>query len=178
MSARFLNDAHRHTYKSVARMMVGLFGDNVEASLELTELSVGLGTARADVRVMPWQDDALVIVSSTLLRQTAVDFDLMEFLLQENAAMDIGSFSLARSGDVVFRHVILGATLNEAALKAVVWSVLRVADQYDDRIRQRWGGRRSIDTPRSVRVVRGTASAGVGDDTAQFTSADVEGRRR
>ena len=173
--ARFLTEAHQAAYKHVARLMITLFGDKVEASMERTEFTVGLGSARVDVTVAPWRDDAMVTVGAVVLVQPRVDFDLMEFLLHENADFDIGSFGLSRGGNLVLRHGIMARSCDEQTLKTVVWTLMRMADQYDDRIQQRWGGQRAIDRPRTVSVVRTSdpGGASLADETVQFSRDDV-----
>ncbi len=177
MGARFLTEAHRVAYKNVARLMISLFGDNCEASMERSEFSVDVGTARIDVLVSAWRDDALVTVRSIVVRRPRLDFDLMEFLLHENTTFDMGAFGITRAGDVEFKHALLGTNCSEDDLRLSVWSVMHVADQYDDRIKQRWGGFRAIDKSDTVKVADGHLGAGsLEDETVQFSADDVTRR--
>lgn len=176
MNVRFLTDQHQSTYKRVARHLIGLWGDRVEASLELPAFSVTAGSARVDIQVIAWRDNAIVRARSTVVSRAAVDFDLMEFLLFENAAMDVGAFALTRGGDVVFQHSILGLSCEAHEVRLTVQTVMHVADQYDDRIQARWGGQRAIDRRKTMSVVTTGRPADGSDsgETVQFKGDELK----
>jgi len=70
---------------------------------------------------------------------------------------------LDSQGVVVFVHTIIASSLDKEELGASVKSVLFTADQFDNLIVQRWGGKTMKDTviekvlpPDLLRLLRGT----------------------
>jgi len=49
------------------------------------------------------------------------------------------------NGDIVFEHTIVGSTCDKKELESSVAAVLEVSDDYDDKIVERWGGKRALD---------------------------------
>ena len=147
---RFTTQAQQDCYKQCARLMVRAFGDEVQTSMDTAEFSVTAGSAQVDVVVLPWRDTAIVSAQATVVRQPAIDYDLLAFLLSENVQFDLGGFGINRDGDVVFKHATIASSLTEDILRASVQTVMLCADQYDDRIQTRWGGKRAADSPSSV----------------------------
>lgn len=178
---RFITDGQRDAYKAVARALLRTFGDAVEASLEAPAFSLASGSARVEVGVMPWRDTALIKIRALLIENARVDFDLLDFLLRENQQLDLGGFALDGAGGVFFQHTILGSGVSEDVVRTSVQTVMLVADQYDDRIQQRWGGRRSVDTsprtqgfrPRKLQV-KAQTGADTCDETLQFDAEDLD----
>lgn len=75
-----------------------------------------------------------------------VSGDLTLFLARENLSLLFGHFSLraddgADTGDVWFGHTLLGDFLDPDELVTALSAVARMADKYDDLIRERFGGR-------------------------------------
>ncbi len=171
---RFVSDVQREVYKRVARLMLEQFGDRVEASVDSAKLSVAVGSASVDVSVRPWRDDALILVRSVLLTGARIEMGLLDFLLHENDKMDLGAFALGDRGEVLFQHTVLGSTAETRDVRAAVWSVMNVADQYDDRIQEHWGGMRALDraVAAQVHVERGASTV---DETVQFAPGEHEG---
>jgi hypothetical protein len=176
MTIDFMSDAQRETYKRVARAMVEMFGDKVEAAEDQPLLSMRLGSAVVDVTVEPWRDDDAVVTSQAeVVVGPRIDMDLLRFLMNENARFDFGAFGLVSPAlpedpsTVVFRHALVGSGCDKRELWASVQSVLRVADMYDERIKARWGGHCAVERKR-VRV-NGGARQGSGD-TDTFDGPD------
>ncbi len=167
---RFVSDVQREVYKRVARVMLEQFGDRVEASMDVAVLSVAVGSASVDVSVRPWRDDALIAVRSVLITGVRLEHALYDFLLHENNKLDVGAFGIGDRGEVVFSHTILGSTCESRDLRASVWSVMNVADQYDDRIQEHWGGQCAIDRKLAQQVeVQVDRTACTVDETVQFS---------
>ncbi len=61
--------------------------------------------------------------------------------------MQFGGFSLDADGNILFEHSIVGSTCDLNGLEESVLAVLKVADDYDDKIVPRWGGKRGLDIP-------------------------------
>jgi uncharacterized protein (DUF433 family) len=104
------------------------------------------GSARAVIRVDPWQHDAVVrVIAWVITGADLSDPGLMRFLLEKNHSTTFGAFGLDPEGDIFFAHTIVGSTCDREELIASVETVLEMADYYDDEIQQRWGGMRALD---------------------------------
>ncbi len=103
------------------------------------------GSTIVYVAIIPWEDDALVNVFAFVVSGATVTPELMEFLLEENHVLRFGAFSLDGEGNIIFRHSLIGSTLDKKELEAAVYAVALTADQYDDIIASEFGGFRAID---------------------------------
>ncbi len=179
----FVTAPQRQCYKKVARLMVQGFGDQVEASLQLPEFTIAAGSARIDVKVTPWRNDVIVNVQAKVISGVEVNETLLLFLLNENVQFDIGGFGLDPDGNVVFGQSIIGDSLTENVLTKTVKTVMLIADQYDDRIQARWGGKRATDDPtmrggiepEQVQVYA-PGSEDDGSETIQMSAEDIIGQ--
>ena len=80
-----------------------------------------------------------------------------------------------------FKRSILGGSVSEAELRETVRYVMLIADQYDDRIQARWGGKRAIDVAnkpapphrRQLRVKMHTGADAM-DETFQLDPEDLQ----
>ena len=76
---------------------------------------------------------------------------LAEFLLTSNHRLGFGSFSYDPENEAVWlRHALLGTTLDGPELQAAVAAVASTAATFDDRIRDRFGGRKFTEAPSDV----------------------------
>lgn len=142
----FQTDAQKRCYERVAPWVKELFGGSVLRNPDKPVLGVVQGSAFAQVGVFPWGDDESIITTrSYVVTETELSAELMRFLLHENAGMHFGAFGIDNDGDVIFEHSIVGSTCDRNELEASVIAVLRTADDYDDRIVARWGGKRALD---------------------------------
>lgn len=118
-----------------------------------------LGSAAAVVEILPWNENETVItIRAYVATDVALSPDLMLFLLQQNAQIPFGAFSVDEAGDIRFEHALVGSTCDPLELTTAVKAVLEVADTYDDKITQTWGGA-TVD--RSCRVNQGEMSRAV-----------------
>jgi hypothetical protein len=77
--------------------------------------------------------------------------ELAAFLLTTNHRLGFGSFSYDPENEAVWlRHALLGTTLDGPELQAAVAAVASTAAAYDDRIRDRFGGRTFTEAPSDV----------------------------
>ena len=143
----FETAAQKVCHNKISLWMNELFADVPWEALD-DEPGFGLfmGSAWAEVHVYPWgDDDSVVNIRSTVVSGADLSCDLQNFLLRENAELRFGAFALNESGDVLFEHTIVGSTCDPAELEASVREVLETADDYDDKIVERWGGERALD---------------------------------
>lgn len=139
--------AQKTCHDKIAQWMNELFADVPWESLD-GEPGFGLfmGSALAQVHVYPWgDDDSVVNISSVVVSGATLNQELLHFLLRENAELRFGAFGISESGDVLFEHTIVGSTCDPNELEASVREVLETADDYDDKIVDKWGGERELD---------------------------------
>ncbi len=71
--------------------------------------------------------------------------DLLFFLLRQNSDMRFGAFGLDKEGNIFFEYSIVGSTVDKEEIKTATLAVLTIADQFDNPIKEKWGGMRQID---------------------------------
>jgi hypothetical protein len=129
--------------------MKELFGELVMMRDDAPVMFVMMGSAVAQVAVMPWgDDDATITTRAYVVTGAELTPDLMLYLLQKNEKMRFGAFGVDEDGDILFEHTIVGSSCDKNELKVSVLAVLRTADEYDDEIVARWGGERALDRMR------------------------------
>ncbi|HEY9865233.1 MAG TPA: YbjN domain-containing protein [Candidatus Obscuribacterales bacterium] len=133
-------------YNKVATWMRELYGKFPCAREDVPGLAMVMGSALVEVFVFPWEkDDAIINARSYVVTEVELSPDLLHFLLRENHIMRFGAFGIDEQGDIIFEHTIVGSTCDKLELEASVNAVLEIADDYDDKIVERWGGRRALD---------------------------------
>ncbi|OIP68563.1 T3SS (YopN, CesT) and YbjN peptide-binding chaperone 1 [Planktothrix paucivesiculata] len=133
-------------YNKVATWMRELYGKFPCAREDVPGLAMVMGSALVEVFVFPWEkDDAIINARSYVVTDVELSPDLLHFLLRENYIMRFGAFGIDEQGDIIFEHTIVGSTCDKLELEASVNAVLEIADDYDDKIVERWGGRRALD---------------------------------
>ena len=164
----FRSAAQKACYEKIVPWMKELFGEFVMLRTDAPAMAVVIGSAVAQVGVIPWgNDDATINTRAYALPETGELYaqlrrslmagsavqvtgaeatsELMHFLLRETDNMRFGGFGLDSDDDVFFEHAIVGSTCDKPELKASVMAVVVTADQYDDKIIARWGGQRALD---------------------------------
>jgi hypothetical protein len=141
----FHNAVQEKHYTKVSSWMRPLFGDIPWEKLDEPGFGLFMGSAWVEVRILPWKDDTVVNVRSTVVSDVTLTMDLLNYLLRENHEMQFGAFSVSNVGDILFEHTIVGSTIDKKELEASVIAVLEIADKYDDEIVMRWGGKRALD---------------------------------
>ena len=103
------------------------------------------GSTVTYVRPAEWTDGQTVVrIWATMNLGMRVDGELTRFLATENGQFLFGGFHLDESRPaVVFGHTLLGDFLSRKELEEAVVAVASTADEYDDRIKARFGGRLS-----------------------------------
>lgn len=142
----FETEAQKICFEKVAPWITELFGGSVLRNPDRPVLGVLEGSAFAQIGVFPWGgEDATITTRAWVVTDVELSDELLLFLLRENGGMHFGAFGLDDEGDIFFEHSIVGSTCDRKELESSVVAVLRTADEYDDRIVERWGGRRSLD---------------------------------
>jgi hypothetical protein len=85
----------------------------------------------------------IVKVEALCVKGMRIDGDLGIFLAEENGKTLFGKLTLyPERQEVHYEHALLGDYLNQAELELAVHLVAFSSNQYDDRIKERWGGKK------------------------------------
>ncbi len=105
------------------------------------------GSAYVYIRVVPWEERALVRLVAQLVGGVDITPDLTMRLLRANTRMRFGAFGFVPQGAcIILTHTLLGgATLDEDELLTALSTMAIVADEYDDAIVEVAGGKRMQD---------------------------------
>ncbi|HEY9738815.1 MAG TPA: YbjN domain-containing protein [Trichocoleus sp.] len=142
----FKSLAQKVSYERILPWMNELFGESVVIFEDEPLFIVNFGSAVASTKVVPWgEDEALITTRSYVVTDVEVTPELSYFLLRENNGIYFGRFALDSENDIVFEHSLVGSVCNLIELKHSVMTVIRIADDYDDEIVTRWGGKRALD---------------------------------
>lgn len=142
----FQTKAQQDCYDKIAVWMQESFGKFPCARPDFPGLGLFMNSALVEVLVYPWgEDDAIINTRSYVVTEAELTPDLLRFLLQENIGMRFGAFGIDEAGDILFEHTIVGSTCDKKELESSVKAVLEVADEYDDYIVDKWGGKRALD---------------------------------
>jgi hypothetical protein len=96
--------------------------------------------------VYPWgDDDAVIAVRCFVIYGAELVPDLLLYLLRQNSEMRFGAFGLDKEGDIFFEYSVVGSTVDKEEMKTATLAVVTTADQYDDLIKEKWGGMRQVD---------------------------------
>lgn len=151
---KFETTAQKACYEKVVTWMQVIFGKCPCARQDVPGLGIFIGSALVEVLVFPWNiDDAIINTRSYVVVGAELTPDLLRYLLEENAKMIFGAFGVSPDSEILFEHSIVGSTCDLKELEASVKAVMEIADAYDDRIVDRWGGKRALD-----RIHAGTLS--------------------
>ena len=106
------------------------------------------GSAYVMISVVPWGDNkAMVRCAAQLVKGVDCDGPLAMQLLELNGHLRFGAFAMdPLEHTILFTHTILGGTtLDPEELTATLRDVALIADEYDDKLVEKYGGQRMID---------------------------------
>jgi len=109
--------------------------------------AIRFGTTKVVIGAHEWfENKTLVNVVAIVAIDVDVTKDLMEFLNNTNANLVFGKFFAMKDQRLVLcQHVLLGDKLDREELELTVAAVAAIADQYDEKIVDRFGGMRYTD---------------------------------
>lgn len=109
-----------------------------------------LGIASARVFIVPtWIENGATVIRVFAITNldVPVTAELTSWLLQKNLEFVFGGFALdTGAGAIWFNHNILGDYAHPEQLEATLAAVVQTADEYDDEIKKRFGGRLYVET--------------------------------
>lgn len=141
----FQTPAQQACYTRVSIWVEEFFSHIPWEKLDDPGFGLFMGSAWVEVRILPWHEDTIINIRSTVVSGAHLTPELLHFLLRQNGQVLFGAFSLSPEDNITFEHTIMGSTCDVEELQASVFAVLKVADQYDDQIVARWGGERALD---------------------------------
>lgn len=142
----FESNAQRACYERIVPWMKALFGEAAVIFEDEPLFIITIGSAVASTRVVPWgEDDALITTRSFVVTDIDITPELSYYLLRANNGIHFGRFALDNENDIVFEHSLVGSACDQVELKHSVNTVIRIADDYDDEIVARWGGKRALE---------------------------------
>ncbi len=110
----------------------------------------------ANLRVQDWGKDAegeprsLVLISALVLRGVTPTPALYEWVARTGGSRWFGHIEVLDDKEpgkvyLIFSHTLLGDFLDEKELSVAMFGVLAAADEWDDQLQQRFGGKRWAD---------------------------------
>jgi len=143
---KFQTDVQKSCYERIIPWMQELFEESLVSSDDEPAFLVNFGSAIARTEVVPWgETEAIIATRSCVVTDVTITPDLMEYLLRENDSLYFGRFAIDEHNDIIFEHSLVGSTCDPQELKTSVVTVVKFADEYDDNLVQRWGGKRALD---------------------------------
>jgi len=119
------------------------------------------GSSYVMINIVPWGEErAIVRCVAQLVKGVKMAGPLAMQLLQLNAVLRFGAFAHVKEDNLVlFLHSILGGdTLDPEELVATIRDVALIADDWDDKIIERFGGQRMQDLLEESALARILAS--------------------
>lgn len=140
----FDHSIQEETFRKVEEYLEELF-DDPYLDPEGGHFYVRYGTTVLEISVEPYGDEeAVVTIMSYCVQDVEVDEELLAGLLELNHQLAFGSFSML-GNDIFFSHSLLGQNLQPRDLLRTITSVATIADDYDDRIVEKYGGQTALD---------------------------------
>ena len=145
------------TMMKVQRILTGPMNLRIQLTGDFIQVTFTGTSTHVNLRVVDWgknkdgEPRTLVRVSSPVLRGVKPTPALFEHLVREGSKSWFGAYSVGDDEEtpgtlfIVVGHSLLGDFLDEEELSATVWNVLGAADEADDVLQQKFGGKRSLD---------------------------------
>ena len=145
----FEHDTHRETFERVEEYLDELFEDPFHDP-ETRHTYVRYGSTVLEVSVDPYgPEEAVVTVMAYCVQGIERQEGLATGLLELNHSLPVGAFSMV-GDDIFFSHSVFGRGLAPRDLLGTVAAVATVADDYDDRIVDAYGGQTALDRIRDT----------------------------
>jgi hypothetical protein len=145
------------TMMKVQRLLTGPMGLRIQLEGDTIGVRFTDTSTQVHIRIIDWgktkdgEPRTLVRVSSPLLRGVKPTPALYEYLAREVPRVWFGSIAVWDDEEskgmlaLTLGHTLLGDYLDEEELKAAMYNVLWSADDLDDELQKRFGGKRWAD---------------------------------
>jgi hypothetical protein len=140
----FDHSIQEETFRKVEEYLAELF-DDPYLDPEGGHFYVRYGTTVLEISIEAYGDEeAVVTIMSYCVQEVEVEEELLAGLLELNHQLAFGSFSML-GNDIFFSHSLLGQNLQPRDLLRAITSVATIADDYDDRIVEKYGGQTALE---------------------------------
>jgi len=144
------------TMMKVQRLLTGPMGLRVTLAGDTFSVAFREASTSVQVRVQDWGKDSegeprtLVLITSLILKGVKASPALFEWVARNGGSRWFGHVEVLdddASGTVylVMSHTLLGDYLDEEELNIGLGAVLSSADEWDDELQKRFGGKRADD---------------------------------
>jgi hypothetical protein len=145
------------TMMKVQRLLTGPMNLRIDLQGDTIGVRFSDASTQIHIRVLDWgknkdgEPRTLVRVSAPILRGVAPSPALYEYLCREAPRFYFGSIAVWDDEDekgklsLTLGQTLLGDYLDEEELKAALFGILGSADELDDQLKQRFGGKRWAD---------------------------------
>lgn len=131
-------------YKQVKRLLDELVDEHFDDA-EHCDFYLKFGSTILEISIRPFdEDNAVVEILAYCVQGVEASLELYRELLALNSQVPLGAFSAVGS-DVFFSHSFLGRKLHAEQLITSLSSVAAVADEYDEKIVERFGGETALE---------------------------------
>lgn len=143
---QFESAAQEVCYRRISPLIHARYGESVTLIEHEPVFAIRMGSACTTVYIGAlWEDEAIILVSSIVVREAELAPDLFEKLLRENDSMGgLASFSINAKGEITLTASLMG-DCSEKQLTLSISEVANTADRYDNIIMQQWGGERAFE---------------------------------
>ncbi len=145
------------TMMKVQRLLTGPMNLRIDLQGDTIGVRFTDASTQIHIRVLDWgknkdgEPRTLVRVSAPILRSVPPSPALFEYLARELPRFYFGSVAVWDDEEdkgklaLTLGHTLLGDYLDEEELKAALFGILGSADDLDDQLKQRFGGKRWTD---------------------------------
>lgn len=145
------------TMIKVQRLLTGPMGLKIQLQGDTIGVTFTDISTQVHIRVLEWgktkdgEPRTLVRISSPVLRGVKPTPQLFEYLAREAPRLWFGNLVVWDDEEtpgmlsLSLGHTLLGDFLDEAELGTAMFGVLNSADELDDQLKQRFGGKRWVD---------------------------------
>lgn len=146
------------TMMRVQRILTGPLGLKIQLQGDTIGVVFTDSSTQIYIRIIDWgknkdgEPRSLVRINSPILRGVTPTPALYEYLAREAPQMWFGNIAVWDDSDspgmvsLSLGHTLLGDFLDEEELKAAMFNVLNSADELDDQLQARFGGKRWVDS--------------------------------
>jgi hypothetical protein len=140
----------------VQRLLTGPMGLRISVEGDRFTVQFQEASTAAYLRVQDWGKDAegeprsLVLITSLILRGVTPTPALYEWVARSGGSRWFGHVEVHDDKEpgtvyLLFSHTLLGDFLDEKELAAAMFGVIAAADEWDDQLQTRFGGKRWAD---------------------------------
>jgi hypothetical protein len=146
------------TMMKVQRIMTGPMGLKVMVLGDRFRVTFKDSSTYLLISVLDWGKDkegeprSLVLVTAPILSSVPATPELFEWVARQGGSRWFGHVEVhtneedPNNVDLVFSHTLLGDFIDQPELESAMWGILMAADQWDDELQGKFGGKRVADS--------------------------------